>query len=118
VPWGRGYLHQDLTCIQVVGLKGTAVVAGDWPIVAKLNESAQEHSWEPRAVSTRGPEEAILAKCTVGVVIHVHVKNNHKNITNAKVVHSGNLIQKTAIKRTAVLKKRKRDFSNQTLSQR
>jgi hypothetical protein len=118
VPWGRGYLHQDLTCIQVVGLKGTAVVAGDWPIVAKLNESAQEHSWEPRAVSAHGPEEAILAECTVGVVIHVYVKNSHKNITNAKVVHSGNLIQKTVIKRTAVLKKRKWDFSNQTLSQR
>jgi hypothetical protein len=39
-------------------------------------------------VSAHGPEEAILAEGTVGVVIHVHLKNSHENITNLKVIIS------------------------------
>jgi hypothetical protein len=48
------YLHPDLIDVQVVGLKGMAAVDGNQPIVAKLNESAQELLWEPRAMSARG----------------------------------------------------------------
>jgi hypothetical protein len=51
---------------------------GDRPIVAESNKSAQELSWEPREVSARGPEEAILAKCTVGVVVQTHLKTAMK----------------------------------------
>jgi hypothetical protein len=65
-----------------------AAVARDRPIVAKSDESTQELSWEPQAVSARGLEEAILIECTVGVVIHVHLKNSHENITNPKVINS------------------------------
>jgi hypothetical protein len=36
-------------------------------------------------VSARGPEEAILAECTVGVFIQAHLKNSHETSTNPKV---------------------------------
>jgi hypothetical protein len=39
-------------------------------------------------VSARGLEEAILVESTVGVVIYVHLKNSHENITNPKVIKS------------------------------
>jgi hypothetical protein len=76
----EGYLHPDLTHIQAVGPKGTTTVARDRPVIAKSNESAQEISWEPRAVLARGPEEAILNEGTVGVVIHVHQKTVMKTL--------------------------------------
>jgi hypothetical protein len=71
-----------------VGLKGTAAVGGDQLVVAESNERAQELSWEPQAVSARGPEEAILAECTLGVVIQAHLKNSYETITNPKVINS------------------------------
>jgi hypothetical protein len=84
----KGYLHPDLTRIKAMGLKGMAVVIGDRPVVAESDESAQELSWEPRAMSARGPEEAILAECILGVVIQAHLKNSHETITNPKVINS------------------------------
>jgi hypothetical protein len=93
-PWCHGvegYLHPDLTHIQAMRLKATAAVAADRPIVVESDESAQELSWEPRAVSARGPEGVTLVECTVGVVIHVHMKNSHENFTNSKVINSKNL---------------------------
>jgi hypothetical protein len=56
----KGYLHPDLTRTQAVGLKGMAAVSGNRPFVAEPVESAQELSWEPRAVLAHSPEEAIL----------------------------------------------------------
>jgi hypothetical protein len=76
-PWYcrvDGYLHANLAHIQTIGLKGMAAVAGDQPVVAESDESAQKLSWEPRAVPVHGLVEAILAKCTAGVVICVHLK--------------------------------------------
>jgi hypothetical protein len=70
----KGYLHRDLTHIQAVGQKGMTMVGGDRPVVAKSNESTQLLSWEPWAVSARGPEETIPTEGTMGVVIHVHLK--------------------------------------------
>jgi hypothetical protein len=49
LPWRRGfdgYLHPDLTNIQVMDLKGTAAADCNWPIVAESNDSAQELSWK------------------------------------------------------------------------
>jgi hypothetical protein len=85
VEW---YLHPDLTRTQAVCLNWMAAVSGNRPIVEELDESAQERSWEPRAVLACGPEEAILAECTVGVVIEAHMKNRHENITNPRVINS------------------------------
>jgi hypothetical protein len=45
-------------------------------------------SWKHRVVSARGPEATILTEGTLGVVIHVHLKNSHENITNPKVITS------------------------------
>jgi hypothetical protein len=69
-----GYLHSDLIGIQAVGLKGTAVVNGNQPIVAVSNKSAQEQSWKSRAVSARGTKTSIVTEGAVGVVIHVHLQ--------------------------------------------
>jgi hypothetical protein len=43
-----------LTTVQAAGLKGSAAVDGDRPVIAEVNECAQHHSREPRAVSARG----------------------------------------------------------------
>jgi hypothetical protein len=55
------------------------------PIVAESDESAPELLWEPRVVSACGLEEAVIAECTVGVVLHTHLKIRHENITSPKV---------------------------------
>jgi hypothetical protein len=60
-----------------MSLKWAIAVDRDWPIVAESNESTQELSWEPRMVSARGPEEAIIARSTLGVVIQTHLKIRH-----------------------------------------
>jgi hypothetical protein len=90
-PWChrvKGYLHPGLTRIQFVALTGMVVVNWDQPVLVESDESAQDLSWEPWVVSARGPEEAILVESTVGVVIYVHLKNSHENITNPKVIKS------------------------------
>jgi hypothetical protein len=71
-------LHPNVARIQAVSLKWATTVGRDWPIVAESDESAQEPSWEPRAVSAHGPEEAIFTKCTVEVVIQTHLKLRHE----------------------------------------
>jgi hypothetical protein len=78
-------LHLNLARIQAVSLKWTPVVGRGRPIIAKSDESAPATTWESRAVSARGLEEAILAECTMGVVLHTHLKIRHENITNPKV---------------------------------
>jgi hypothetical protein len=65
-PWCRGvdgYLHLDLTTIQSMGLKGTAVVDGDRPITAETNECTQQHSRKACTVSFPGSK----------ITIHVHL---------------------------------------------
>jgi hypothetical protein len=69
-----------------MGLKGTATVDGDRPIRAESNDSDQEFLWKPRVVSARGTEVSILAEGAVGVIIHVHLKNGHENVTNPKII--------------------------------
>jgi hypothetical protein len=84
----EGYLHPDLTSAQAMGLIQTAAVGGYRPVVAESDKSTQELSWEPLAVSARGLEEAILAECTMGVVVQTYLKNRHETITNPKVINS------------------------------
>jgi hypothetical protein len=82
----KGYIHPDLAHIQAMGLKGMIAVVGDRPVVAELDESAQELSWKPQALSTHGTKTSILAEGAVRVVVHFHLKNGHENITNPKVI--------------------------------
>jgi hypothetical protein len=67
------YLHLDLTDVQAMDLKGMAVVDGNRPVVAELDESAREQSWKTRAVSACATNTSMLAKGAVGVVVHVHL---------------------------------------------
>jgi hypothetical protein len=70
------------------GPEGTTAVDGDRPSVVEADKSAQELTWEPRALSARGLKQAILAECTMRVVIQSHLKNRHETITNPKVINS------------------------------
>jgi hypothetical protein len=56
-----------------MGLKWTAAVDMERPVVAKSNEHAQQHSWKARALSARGPKITILAEDAVGLVVLVHL---------------------------------------------
>jgi hypothetical protein len=61
-----------------------AVVDSNFPAITEANECIVEHSREPRAMLTHGTQSLILGEEDVGVVIHVHLKYNHENITNPK----------------------------------
>jgi hypothetical protein len=67
------YFHPNLRTIQAMGLKWSTTVDGNRPIVAEVNEWAQQHSWEARAVSAYGPMTTVLTEGAVGVVNHVHL---------------------------------------------
>jgi hypothetical protein len=82
------YLHLDLTHIHTMGLKGTAAVDGDRPVVAESDESAQVLSWKPRVVSARGMKTSILIEGIMGVVIQVYLQHSHETVTNPKVINS------------------------------
>jgi hypothetical protein len=84
----EGYLHPNLTHIQAMGLKGAAMIEGDRLIVVEAEECIPTRSWKPRTVLARGTKTSIIAKGTVGVIIHVHLRNCHENITNRKVINS------------------------------
>jgi hypothetical protein len=77
VSWIKGYLHPDLTTIQGMGLKWSAKVDGDQPIIAEVDECTQQHLWEPQAVSAHGTKTSILAK-GAGVVVHIHLQSPQK----------------------------------------
>jgi hypothetical protein len=66
-----GYLHSNLITVQAMGLKGSAAVDGDQPIVAEVNERSQQHSRETQAVSASGSKTSVLTEGAMGVVIHV-----------------------------------------------
>jgi hypothetical protein len=78
-------LQPNLARIQAVSMKQMTTIGRGRPIVAESYESAPELLWEPRVVSACGLEEAIIAECTVGVVLHTHLKIRHENITSPKV---------------------------------
>jgi hypothetical protein len=82
VKWN---LHLNLVSIQAVSLKWMTTVGRGQPVVAESDESAPKLSWENRAVPAHGLEEVVLAECTMGVVLHTHLKIIHENITNPKV---------------------------------
>jgi hypothetical protein len=71
-------LHSNLARTQAVSLKRATAVGQDWPVVAELDESTQELSWKPRAVSACGLEETVLARSAVGIVIQTHLKIRHE----------------------------------------
>jgi hypothetical protein len=93
-----GYLHPDLTIVQAMGLKRTAAVDGNRPIVAEANECAQQHSQETQAVLARGTKLSVLAEGAVGVV-HVHLQTQTMNtLLTPKVITLESKYGKTAIK--------------------
>jgi hypothetical protein len=78
----KGYLNPNLTTVHAMGLKGSAVVDGDRPIIAEADEFAQQHLWEPQAVSAHGTKTSILTVGAVGQSSMFIFENNHENITN------------------------------------
>jgi hypothetical protein len=56
-----------------MGLNGAATIEGDRPVVVEAEECIPMRSWKPRAVLASGTKTSIIAKGTVGVIIHVHL---------------------------------------------
>jgi hypothetical protein len=56
-----------------MGLKQSAVIDGDRPVVAKVNECTQQHSQEAQTVSAHCPKTTVLTEGAVGVVVQVHL---------------------------------------------
>jgi hypothetical protein len=84
-PWlhrVEGYHHTNLTPVQVVDPAQSATVDRSVPIIAKTDECIVYHSWEPRAMLASGTHSLIIGEVEVGVVIHLHLKCRHKNVTN------------------------------------
>jgi ABC-type proline/glycine betaine transport system substrate-binding protein len=48
----------------------------------KRDECIVYHSWEPQAMLAHGTQPPILGEVEVGVIIQLHLKCRHKNVTN------------------------------------
>jgi hypothetical protein len=82
------YCHTDLAPVLTMDHRHVTAVDRNVPIIAELEECVVQHSREPRAMLARGTKAPILNDGDMGVVIHVHLKYKHKNITNPKVIIS------------------------------
>jgi hypothetical protein len=52
------------------------------PVVAKMDKCVVLHPQEPWAILACGTQSPILRKVEVGVIIQLHLKHRHKNVTN------------------------------------
>jgi hypothetical protein len=94
----KGYHHIDLAPLLAMGHRHATAVDRDVPVVAELAECVVQHSWEPRVMLARGAKAPIQSDGDMGVVVHVHLKHNHENITNPKVIISEKLNTETGMK--------------------
>jgi hypothetical protein len=62
------------------------------PVVTKADECVVQHSQEPRAMQARGTQSPILNEVEVRVIIWLHLKCRHNNVTNPlSNVHKANM---------------------------
>jgi hypothetical protein len=52
------------------------------PIGTKADECVVQHSREPRAMQARGTQFPILSEVKVRVIVWLHLKHRHNNVTN------------------------------------
>jgi hypothetical protein len=84
-PWlcgVEGCRHANLTLVHAVGRRQSAMVDRSIPVVAKMDECIISHSQEPRAMLARGTQPPVLGEVKVGVIVQLHLKHRHKNVTN------------------------------------
>jgi hypothetical protein len=84
-PWlcrVEGYRHAKLTPVQVVDPGQSATVERNVAVVAEMEEYVLQHPQEPRSMLARGTQSPILDEVEVGVIVQLHLKCRHKNVTN------------------------------------
>jgi hypothetical protein len=79
VQWGRRVSPPGPHTHSGHGLKETAAVEGDQPVVAEVDECVLEHSWESQVVLVRGTKTPVLIEGIVGVVVQAHLKQTAIN---------------------------------------
>jgi hypothetical protein len=110
----EGYRHADLALVHAMGRAESATVDWSIPIVAKTDECVVKHSREPRAMLASGTQSPVLGEVEVGVIVQLHLKLRHKNVTNP-ITKAQKANTEICIKRTAVSKKQKQKCSQRNL---
>jgi hypothetical protein len=84
-PWVCGvkwYHHANLTPVQVMNPGKSTTVDHSVPIVTKADECVVLHSQEPRETQACGIQSPILGEVEVRVIIRLHLKCRHNDVTN------------------------------------
>jgi hypothetical protein len=76
------YRHADLALVHAMGYGQSITVDQSVPVVAKTDECIVWHSQEPRAMLAHGTQSSILSEVEVGIIILLHLKHRHKNVTH------------------------------------
>jgi hypothetical protein len=79
VKW---YHHANLAPVQVVNPGQSTTVDQSVLVITKADECVIQHSWEPRAMQVRETQSPILGEVKVRVIIRLHMKHIHNNVTN------------------------------------
>jgi hypothetical protein len=85
-----------------MGLGQLATVYWSVPVLAKMDKCIVHHSQEPQAVLAHGTQSPIHGEVEVGVIVQLHLKRSHKNVTNpisiAQKVNTGICIKASSSK--------------------
>jgi hypothetical protein len=65
-----------------VGHGQSAIVDRRNLVIAKIEECVVQHAQEPWAMLARGTQSPVLGEIEVGVIVQLHLKCKHQNITN------------------------------------
>jgi hypothetical protein len=79
VKW---YRHANLAPVQVVNPGQSIMVDRSVPVITKADEWVIHHSREPRAMQAHGTQSPILSEVKVRVIVWLHLKHRHNNVTN------------------------------------
>jgi hypothetical protein len=97
-----------------MGRGQSATVDQSIPVVAKTDECVVYHSQEPRAMLACGTQPPILGDVEVGVIVQLHLKHRHKNVTHP-ITKAQKANLEICIKKTVVSNKQKWNCSQRNL---
>jgi hypothetical protein len=86
-PWRRvrgvkWYHHANHAPILLVNLGQSIMVDQSVPVITKADECVVQHCQEPQAMQACGTQSPILGEVEVKVIIRLHLKHRHNNVTN------------------------------------
>jgi hypothetical protein len=76
------YRHADVALVDAMDRGQSAMVDWSVPVIAKMDDCVVYHSQEPQAMLACGTQPPIIGEVEVGVIVQLHVKCRHKNVTN------------------------------------